>query len=87
MSHCSVDAVFIDHAKEAYLPDLHTLEASKLLHAGSVIVADNILVPGAPDYLAYVQASTSYRTVVHDTHLEYMAETRDAVAVSTVVTA
>lgn len=80
----SVDAVFIDHAKECYLRDLHGLEARRLLRVGSLLVADNILYPGAPDYLAYVTSSPAYATVTHDTHLEYCADSRDVVAVSTV---
>lgn len=83
----SVDLVFIDHWKDRYLPDLRNLEASGLLHVGSTIVADNIIYPGAPDYLAYVTTSPRYRTVVHDTLLEYSKDRKDAVTVSTVLTA
>lgn len=80
----AVDAVFIDHAKELYLRDLKNLEARDLLHVGSIIVGDNILFPGAPDYLAYVQSSPRYATVTHDTKLEYSSDARDMVAVTTV---
>jgi catechol O-methyltransferase len=37
----SVDFVFVDHAKDAYLPDLQRIEAEGWLHPGSVVVADN----------------------------------------------
>jgi catechol O-methyltransferase len=81
-----VDAVFIDHWKELYLPHTRALEASGLLHVGSTLIADNIIYPGAPDYLAYVQSAPErYRTVVHEAHLEYSATARDAVAVSQVL--
>jgi len=79
-----VDLVFIDHAKEVYLRDLHNLEHSGLLHKGSVVVGDNMIYPGAPDYLEYVQSSPRYSTVLHQTTLEY-SEEKDAVAVSTVL--
>jgi catechol O-methyltransferase len=44
-----VDFVFIDHAKEAYLPDLERVLERRWLHPGSVVVADNIKFPGAPE--------------------------------------
>jgi catechol O-methyltransferase len=80
-----LDAVFLDHAKEHYLSDLHTLEDSGWLHPGSVIVADNIKFPGAPDYLAYMreQEGKRYRTVDHNTHVEYQSVIPDLVLEST----
>jgi catechol O-methyltransferase len=81
----AADFVFIDHWKTIYLRDMKNLEASGLLRLGSVVVADNILYPGAPDYLEYVQTSKRYRTVLHKTLLEYHTDREDAVAVSTVV--
>ena len=47
----AVDAIFIDHAKERYLPDLLLVEKAGLLQQGSVLIADNVIIPGAPDYL------------------------------------
>ena len=84
----AIDLLFIDHDKHAYLSDLRRVEASGLLVGGSVIVADNIILPGAPDYLEYVQALEGkvYRTVLHEGKSEYGGRgrnsTRDAVAVS-----
>ncbi len=43
-----VDVVFLDHWKDAYLPDLKLLEELKLFHPGSVVIADNTDIPGAP---------------------------------------
>lgn len=51
----SVDCILLDHWKELYLPDLQLCEELSLLRKGSVILADNILFPGAPEYLAYVK--------------------------------
>jgi catechol O-methyltransferase len=44
----SLDLVFIDHDKDAYLPDLLRIESEGWLHPGSVVVADNVKFPGAP---------------------------------------
>lgn len=46
----SLDLVFIDHDKDAYLPDLQRIGAAGWLHPGSVVVADNVKFPGAPPY-------------------------------------
>lgn len=49
------DAVFIDHWKTQYTPDLRTLESLGLIGPGTVVMADNTLFPGAPDYLEYIR--------------------------------
>ncbi|KAA8912692.1 hypothetical protein TRICI_003410 [Trichomonascus ciferrii] len=51
------DAVFIDHWKTQYTPDLRTLESLGLIGPGTVVMADNTLVPGAPEYLEYIRMS------------------------------
>ena len=43
----SLDFVFIDHDKSAYLPDLERILDQGWLHPGSVVVADNVGRPGA----------------------------------------
>ncbi|CAK7216878.1 hypothetical protein SCUCBS95973_002959 [Sporothrix curviconia] len=55
----SVDAVFIDHWEPRYVPDLQLCEQLGVLRVGSLVVADNTDSPGAPDYVAYVQAGGS----------------------------
>ena len=52
----SLDFVFIDHDKAAYLPDLKRIVHRGWLHPGSVVVADNIRRPGAPDYREFMRA-------------------------------
>jgi catechol O-methyltransferase len=49
------------------------------------VVADNIKFPGAPDYLAYMreQEGRRYRTVDHNTHVEYQSVIPDLVLEST----
>lgn len=77
----SVDFVFVDHAKDAYLPDLQRIEAEGWLHRGSVVVADNIKFPGAPDYRAFMKdhEGRDWRTIEHETHLEYQSLLADLV--------
>lgn len=56
-----VDFVFIDHWKDLYVPDLRVLESLNLIAPGTVIAADNIYRPGAPEYVKYVQSSPQER--------------------------
>jgi catechol O-methyltransferase len=80
----SVDVVFIDHDKDAYLPDLRLIEERGWLHPGSLVVADNVKFPGAPQYRAYMQQSEGrgWRTTEHEALLEYQSLLKDLVLVS-----
>jgi catechol O-methyltransferase len=77
----SLDFAFIDHDKAAYLADLERMLERGWLHPGSIVVADNVKVPGAPAYRAYMKAyeGTRWRTIEHDTHLEYQSLIKDLV--------
>lgn len=77
----ALDLVFVDHDKAAYLPDLERIVARRWLHAGSIVVADNVKVPGAPAYRAHMKAAEgrTWRTIEHDTHVEYQSLLRDLV--------
>ena len=77
----SLDFAFVDHDKAAYLPDLERILARGWLHPGSIVVADNVKVPGAPKYRAYMQAheGSTWRTIEHDTHVEYQTLIKDLV--------
>jgi catechol O-methyltransferase len=77
----SLDFVFVDHDKSVYLPDLERIIERGWLHPGSIVVADNIKFPGAPDYRAYMQAAEgkSWRTIEHHTHVEYQSLLKDLV--------
>ena len=76
-----LDLVFIDHAKQAYLPDLERIVARGWLHPGSIVVADNVKFPGAPEYRAAMKAAEgkTWRTVEHEAHLEYQTLVTDLV--------
>lgn len=69
----AIDLLFIDHDKKAYVPDLMSILERGWLHPGSIALADNVRVPGAPDYHAYMreQEGKSWRTIEHKAHLEY----------------
>uniref|UniRef100_W5NBA7 catechol O-methyltransferase n=1 Tax=Lepisosteus oculatus TaxID=7918 RepID=W5NBA7_LEPOC len=67
----SFDLVFLDHWKDWYLPDTRLMEELGLLHKGSVLLADNVICPGAPEYLAYVRSSPRYDSRYFKSHLEY----------------
>uniref|UniRef100_A0A8C9XV91 catechol O-methyltransferase n=1 Tax=Sander lucioperca TaxID=283035 RepID=A0A8C9XV91_SANLU len=75
-----LDFVFMDHWKKCYLPDLQMLEGSGLLRKGSMIVADNVLFPGAPKFLRYIRKSGLYEWKVHRATLEYSKGIRDGMA-------
>lgn len=71
-----VDFVFIDHAKEAYLPDLHMIMEQNWLHKGSVVVADNIKFPGSPEYHSYMDSEEGkkrWNTQAHKSYVEYQS--------------
>lgn len=76
-----LDFVFVDHDKSAYLPDLQRILDQRWLHPGSVVVADNVKFPGAPQYRAYMrqQDGRSWRTTEHKTHVEYQSLIPDLV--------
>ncbi|XP_071981144.1 catechol O-methyltransferase A-like isoform X1 [Engystomops pustulosus] len=76
------DLVFIDHWKVSYLPDTKLLEECGLLKAGSVLLADNVICPGTPDYLKYVRNSPHYKSQYFPSQLEYL-QVEDGVEKST----
>lgn len=77
----AVDLAFLDHDKRAYLPDLQRLLERRWLHPGSIVVADNVRFPGAPAYRAYMSQHEGrrWRTVEHQTHVEYQTLLDDLV--------
>jgi catechol O-methyltransferase len=81
----SLDLVFIDHDKTAYLPDLQRILQERWLRPAAIVVADNVRVPGAPEYRAYMRQNEGklWRTVEHETHVEYQSVIKDLVLVST----
>ncbi|XP_063820816.1 catechol O-methyltransferase-like [Pseudophryne corroboree] len=70
----ALDFVFVDHWKDKYTPDTKLLEKCNLLRKGSVILADNIICPGVPDFLEYVRTCGRYDCTHYPSFLEYMNE-------------
>jgi catechol O-methyltransferase len=77
----AIDFVFLDHDKSAYLDDLLSIVDRGWLHPGSIVVADNVRVPGAPKYRRYMQQQQGklWTTVEHKTHVEYQSLVSDLV--------
>jgi len=77
----AVDVLFIDHDKNAYLADLLSIIDRGWLHPGSIVVADNVGIPGAPKYRRYMreQQDREWRTAEHRTHVEYQTLLPDLV--------
>jgi len=74
----SFDLVFLDHWNQFYKRDLILLEELGMLHTGSVIVADNCMYPGCPDYVEYVRNNPKYKSTNYVSKLEY-SEMEDSV--------
>ncbi len=87
ISDGAVDFVFLDHDKDVYVPDLKHLLDAGLLHIGSVVVADNVGFPGAPEYRAYMNEHEGdmWKTVEHKTQMEYQSVIPDVVLESTLL--
>jgi catechol O-methyltransferase len=83
----ALDLLFLDHVKIAYLPDLHSIMERGWLHPGSIVVADNVRIPGAPKYREYMRQEQGKRfdTIEHDTYGEYQSVVRDLMLESVVL--
>ncbi|XP_070132046.1 catechol O-methyltransferase isoform X2 [Equus przewalskii] len=68
----TLDVVFLDHWKDRYLPDTLLLEECGLLRKGTVLLADNVIVPGAPDFLAHVRGSGRFECTHFSAYLEHV---------------
>jgi catechol O-methyltransferase len=77
----SLDFAFLDHDKDAYLPDLERIVAQGWLRPGALAVADNVKFPGAPAYREHMRTreGREWRTVEHETHVEYQTLMKDLV--------
>lgn len=83
----ALDVLFLDHDKDAYGRDFERLLGAGWLHPGSVVLADNVLIPGAPAYRALISSGEGRRwtTRVHRTHAEYQSLLRDEMLESTLL--
>jgi catechol O-methyltransferase len=83
-----LDFLFLDHDKDAYLSDLYAIVDRGWLRPGAIVVADNVGMPGAPKYRAYMQEQQGKRwqTVEHKTRAEYQSLMPDLVLESELLT-
>jgi len=59
------ELVFIDHAKDFYLSDLQLLVKEGLVREGTIVVADNLKIPGAPDYVKWMKQTKDFEYKEH----------------------
>ena len=77
----SLDFLFIDHNKHAYLTDLLSIVERGWLRRGAIVVADNVGFPGSPKYRGYMrdQQGKGWETTEHRSHMEYQSLIPDLV--------
>ncbi|OOQ81772.1 putative catechol O-methyltransferase 1 [Penicillium brasilianum] len=60
-----IEMLFLDHWQDLYLPDLWLLEEMGVLAQDrTLLVADNVIMPGAPQYLEWVKGSPSQKSAM-----------------------
>ena len=60
-----IDLLFLDHdpPEELYLKDFKVVEQLKLLNKkGALVVADNVVRPGAPEYRKFMRAKEGWES-------------------------
>lgn len=58
-----IDLLFLDHAEEIYVKDFEVVEKLGLLKKkGALVVADNVVRPGAPEYRELMRSKTEWRS-------------------------
>jgi catechol O-methyltransferase len=78
----TVDMVFLDQRGSRYDADLSMLVRSASLSSGCIVVADNVLKPGAPLFLWAVSQSELYSTTIHSLQEFAMPGVEDWITVS-----
>merc|ERR1712151_1447398 len=59
--------LFLDHRGTIYHLDLERATSKHLLKEGAIVIADNVLAPGAPEFLWYLSKTSSavwFRTLI-----------------------
>lgn len=73
----TVDFLFLDHWKSLYRTDLMKVVECGLFKKGSVVVADNVLYPGAPEYADFIRSHPRFESSFFESHLEYRKDIPD----------
>lgn len=74
LGEATIDFLFLDHAKDAYLSDLQQLEKSGLVASGTYVAADNVVFAQIDEYRTYVKLLASQgivETQLVESRLEY----------------
>jgi catechol O-methyltransferase len=58
-----VDFLFLDHVEKLYKHDFEVARSLDLLRKGTVVVADNVIRPGAPEYRQFVRSDPALSSV------------------------
>ncbi|CZR56467.1 related to catechol O-methyltransferase [Phialocephala subalpina] len=58
----NVDMIFLDHVEELYTQDFKVCQELGLLRKGTVVLADNVVRPGAPEYREFVRGMEGIRS-------------------------
>jgi catechol O-methyltransferase len=66
--HGKFDFILIDHLKHLYLSDFKELERLHAIQQGTFIFADNVISPGSPDYLKYLNHSSNYDSTLYHSY-------------------
>ncbi|KAK3937766.1 catechol o-methyltransferase [Diplogelasinospora grovesii] len=56
-----IDMLLLDHVKSEYTRDLKRCEEAGLVGVGTTLIADNVVYPGNPEYLAYVASTVEQK--------------------------
>lgn len=78
----TLDFALIDHVKTIYLQDLLIMQQNGFFRQGTVVVGDNVLTPGSPDFRQHMSTSQDFSTIEHVTNIEYSHYIPDIVTVS-----
>jgi len=82
----NIDFLFIDHDKNYYVSDLCICKELKLLRSGSMVIADNVLFPGCPEYIEHMEHNKgTYQTMMQRGFKCGVASNEDALMVSEVL--
>jgi catechol O-methyltransferase len=58
-----IDMLFLDHVEKLYKPDFIFARSLGLFKIGSLIVADNVVMPGAPEYREFIRADPTLDSI------------------------
>merc|ERR1712241_1129186 len=78
-----IDMVFLDQRGSRYTSDILVLEDVGALRDGAVLVADNVLKPGAPLFLWHVSQGGRFETEVVSIAEFAMSDVEDWMTIST----